>query len=272
MKISVIIPAYNCESFVGRCIESLLNQHAAELDIIVVNDGSTDNTAEVLEKYNDNIRVFTIKNSGSSAARNFGISKAQGDYIMFADADDFLSEGAVEKLVKVQEETDADIIKFKYRLVFPDNTVKDAYNQFENYAIIKKHDFKTQLYPYFINGIRLNSIWSGMYRRSIIDGQSFRTDMKVAEDAVFLLGVYTKAEKVAVIPDILYNYYQTGTGLTGSAVSIIQKYKCNLKFAEETVSYLKKWDMDNLITRVRIYLRPILLTFDKLKRIKQTKS
>ena len=272
MKISFIIPAYNCEAYIERCIDSLLLQKDADLDIVVVNDGSTDGTAELLEKYKSDVTVKTIPNGGCSNARNVGLSIAQGDFIMFADADDYLSEGAVERLVKVQRDTDADIVKFSYKLVFPDGSTKTAYNQFEEYEVIDKNDFKKKIYPYFINGIRLNSLWSGLYRRELIDGRSFRTDMKVAEDAVFSLGSYTRANRVVVIPDALYNYYQTGEGLTGSAASVIQKYKCNLKFAAETVSYLKEWGMDGPVTRAKVYMRPLRLTFDKLRRIKQSKA
>ena len=272
MKISIIIPAYNCERFIERCLDSVLSQSGAELDVIVVNDGSTDNTGKILEKYNNKVHIKTTKNSGSASARTTGIKMAKGDFIMFLDSDDYLAEGAIEKLVEIEENTDADIIKFRYILVFPDGQTKVEENQFDTYDVIEKKDFKEKIYPYFINGIRLNSVCTGMYKRTLIEGRSFRSDMKVAEDAVFSLKTYTMAEKVVFTPDILYNYYQTGAGLTGSGVSVLEKYKYNFMFAKETVSCLKNWGMNNAGTKLRVYLRPVLLTFDKIRRIKESRA
>ena len=272
MKISIIIPAYNSEAYIKRCVDSVLSQTGAEKEIIVVNDGSKDGTEDILRTYKDQIKYKTVPNGGCGAARNLGLSMATGDFILFVDADDAMAEGAVERLVHIQQETDADIVKFTYRLVFPDGTTKVPYNQFEEFEVIEKEDFKQKIYPHFIRGIRLNSLWSGMYRRSITEGRSFRTDMRTAEDAVFLLGVYTNAKKVVTIPDALYHYYQTGEGLTGNAASVMAKYRCNMILAKETVTYLKEWGLDSPLTRIKTYLRPVLLTFDKLKRIKQSKA
>lgn len=272
MKISVIIPAYNSEAYIEKCVDSVLAQTGAELEVIVINDGSADSTEERLRGYGDRIRFKTTPNGGCGAARNTGLSMATGEFILFADADDSMAEGAVETLVRIQKETDADIVKFSYRLVFPDGTVKEPYDQFEEFRVIEKRDFKETIYPHFIRGIRLNSLWSGMYRRTLTEGVHFREDLRTAEDAIFLLDVYTNANRVAVIPDAFYNYYQTGAGLTGSAASVLIKYRCNLILASETAAHLKKWEMDGLSTRVRTYLRPVLLTFDKLKRIKQKRT
>ena len=267
MTISIIIAAYNCEGYIERCLNSLVLQIGADLDIVVVNDGSTDGTGKVLEKYRDRVRVKTTENRGSSAARNAGIELAQGDYIMFLDSDDWLSEGTVERLSGEIGKTGADIVKFRYQAVYPDGRTLCDENQFDTYEIVEKPDFKKRLYPYFIRGIRLNSVWSGIYRAELIKGRTFREDMRVAEDAVFSLGTYTLAQKAVLIPDILYNYYQTGTGLTGSGVKLLNKYRCNFLFASETVKCLKAWGMDGVFTRIRVYLRPLFLTFDKIRRL-----
>ena len=272
MKVSIIIPAYNCERYIEKCLDSVLSQKNIEPDIIVVNDGSTDSTGEILKKYQDEIRIVTTVNRGISAARNEAMGLIRGEYTMFIDADDYLQEGAFERLAEVIEETGADIVKFRYRLVFPDGSVKTAHNQFDKYEVVEKKDFKKKIYPYFIKGIRLNSTCVGIYRSSLIKGRRFREDMAVAEDAVFSLGTYTLADKVAIIPDVLYNYYQTGTGLTGSGVSLANKYKCNFVFARETSKLLKEWDMNNLFVRIKVYLRPFVLTFDKLFRILGSKQ
>ena len=272
MTFSVIIPSYNCEKYIERCLESILSQKGADADVIVVNDGSTDGTEKILERYKGRIRAITTENKGSSSARNTGIELIEGDYVMFVDADDWLAPGSFERLSAVLDETGADVVKFRYTKVFPDGReLVDEANQFDTYDVIEKADFKEKIYPYFIRGIRLNSMCVGIYRATLIKGRRLREDMRVAEDAVFSLGTYTKAQKVAIIPDILYNYYQTGTGLTGSGVKILQKYHCNFMFAKETTAYLKEWGMDSLGTRIKVYSRPFFLTFDKIRRLKADK-
>ena len=267
MTISVIIPAYNCERYLKRCLDSLLSQVGAQLDVIVINDGSTDGTATILEEYSQKIRFKTTVNQGSSAAKNEAIAMIKGDYVMFLDADDWLDAQAIERLCTITEETDADVVRFRCRKVFPDGRQIIDKNQFDHYEVIEKEDFKTKLYPYFIRGIRLNSVCLGIYKAKLIQGKKFREDMPVAEDAVFSLGIYTAANKAVLIPDILYNYYQSGMGLTGNGVKILQKYRCNFVFAAETACRLKKWDMNNIPTRIKVYLRPFFLTFDKIKRV-----
>ena len=272
MTISVIIPAYNCEKYVERCLDSILSQSGAELDVVVVNDGSTDGTLDTLEKYAGRIRVKTTENKGSAAARNAGIELARGDYVMFIDADDWIAEGTIERLCGVIGDTGADVVRFRYVKIYPDgHEVMDA-NQFDEFDVVEKKDFKEKIYPYFIRGIRLNSMCVGIYKSSLIKGRALREDMKVAEDAVFSLGTYTKAEKVALIPDILYYYYQTGTGLTGSGAKVLQKYKCNFIFAKETSKRLKEWGMNSLGVKIRVYTRPFFLTFDKIGRLIRGKN
>ncbi len=267
MTVSVIIPAYNCESYIKRCLDSVLLQSGADLDIIVINDGSSDGTAMILEEYKNKARIKTTPNRGSSAARNEGIKMASGDYIMFLDSDDWLAEGSLKRLSDIIFETDADIVKFCYKRVFPDGHEITDSNQFDKFDIIPKKDFKKKIYPLFINGIKLNSACVGIYRADLIKGRAFRENMRVAEDAVFSLETYTKAQKVVILPDVLYNYYQTGTGLTGSGVPVMQKYHCNFIFAAETAKLLKEWNMNSPCTWIKVYLRPLFLTFDKIRRI-----
>lgn len=272
MKVSIIIPAYNCEKYIRRCLDSVIEQEGAEKEIIVINDGSTDGTGEILDSYGDKIVLKTTENRGSSSARNTGIDMISGDYVMFLDSDDYLESGAIARLSDIISKTEADIIKFRYRLIFPNGTSRVAENQFEEYDVIDKKDFRTKIYPYFMSGIRLNSMCVGIYRSNLIKGHKFREDMQVAEDAVFALYAYTKASKAVIIPDILYNYYQTGEGLTGSGAKILRKYRCNFIFAKETEKLLKEWDMDTPFTRLKVYSRPFFLTFDKVRRIIRSKN
>lgn len=266
-KISVVIPAYNCEKYIGRCINSLINQHGAELEIIVVNDGSTDGTLKELEQFKDLITVKSIENSGASAARNVGLECANGDFLMFVDSDDYLCENAIERLVGVQAENDADIVRFRYEYVYSDGSKLVPLSQLCENSYITKEDFPRLVYPLFLKGIYLNSVCMSLFKRKIVEGMRFRTDMSTAEDAVFSLGAFTKAQSVQVVSDIIYKYYQSNEGLTGKGLSVRKKYADNFRFAAESAKHLKEWGMNTPINFVKVYLRPFVVTVDKVLRM-----
>lgn len=114
-KVSVIIPVYNTEEYIEECIESVLNQTFQDFEIICVDDGSTDRSADIIQGYctrDKRIALHKQKNSFSGVARNTGVSLAKGKYIQFLDSDDFLENNALEMTVKKAEETSADVVVF----------------------------------------------------------------------------------------------------------------------------------------------------------------
>ena len=138
-KISVIIPVYKVEKYLKRCVESVVNQTYKNIEIILVNDGSPDKCGEICDKYariDSRIKVIHKENGGLSSARNAGLDIASGDYIMFVDSDDWISEVSLEKLYDYIE-ADYDIINFKFsfvkenskELIETHNNIKDSYFQ-----------------------------------------------------------------------------------------------------------------------------------------------
>ena len=108
--ISVIINVYNAEKFVEKCLLSVLNQTYKNLEILIINDGSTDDSIKLCKKYKDKrIKIITTKNMGLAASRNVGIDNATGDYLYFVDADDYIKEDAIEHLYKISVENNADV-------------------------------------------------------------------------------------------------------------------------------------------------------------------
>lgn len=114
-KVSVIIPCYNSAGTIERCINSILDTNKCELEIIAVNDGSSDNTEEILKTYGNRIKYITVENKGVSNARNIGLSKATAPFIMFMDADDYMDSAAIDTLLSEQEKTDADIVRCTHK-------------------------------------------------------------------------------------------------------------------------------------------------------------
>ncbi len=124
IKVSIIVPVYNVEKYLQSCMDSLVNQTLEDIEIICVNDGSTDNSLEILESYakkDSRIKVFTIENSGNSIARNYGIKIAKGKYVGFVDSDDYINETMFEKLYNSCEQNDLDLAICKISL-FDDKT------------------------------------------------------------------------------------------------------------------------------------------------------
>ena len=134
--------------------------------------------------------------------------------------------------------------------------------------LVEKKMFKNDVYPYFIKGIYLNSVWSSVFKKDILCEVFFPEDFQTAEDAAFCAKAYTNAKNVLFIPERLYCYFQSGSGLTGSGLNIMKKYKYNLKLMHCHLSLLKSWGMDNIYWRIMTVLRPLRLTFDKLIRMK----
>ena len=119
-KITIILPCYNAEKFLEKCLHALINQSYSNIEIIAINDGSTDKTLEILYKYSKldpRIIVISKKNTGVSDCRNIGIKKATGKYIMFADSDDYFEQDAVENLYKTLIENNVRIVRGKYRRI-----------------------------------------------------------------------------------------------------------------------------------------------------------
>ena len=114
-KFSIIVPVYNCQDYIARCIESVLNQNTKDMELILINDGSTDNTKEIIKQYakeNELIKIINKKNAGVSRARNDGLKKATGKYVLFLDADDYLSENYIKEIDSI--ETAKRMIKMNY--------------------------------------------------------------------------------------------------------------------------------------------------------------
>ncbi|SFN78625.1 Glycosyltransferase involved in cell wall bisynthesis [Pseudobutyrivibrio sp. UC1225] len=134
-KISVIVPVYNVENYLDRCIESIVNQSYRNLEIILVNDGSTDKSGEIcnrLARVDNRIRVIHKENGGLSSARNAGLDSATGDYIAFIDSDDYIHTKMYEILVKVQKDTGADIVSCGYQMFDEGDVPKEIdYDNFE---------------------------------------------------------------------------------------------------------------------------------------------
>lgn len=212
MKLSIIIPAYNAEAYLPQCLDSILAQEHQGCEVIVVDDGSTDGTAALLERYPD-VKVIHQENRGMSTARNRGLDEARGEYILFVDSDDLLTDSALETLVA--ELSGEDIIAFNAK------KLHDATGEQTYHPTIREPE-TTDGWTYFCRhrleatDIHFVCIWQRAYRRQfLIDNNlRFADGILRAEDDLFTTQVMLAAKTLRTITPCLYIYRIRANSIT----------------------------------------------------------
>ena len=204
-KVSVIIAAYNIQEYIGRCIESCINQTLEDIEIIVVNDGSTDKTLDIINKYDDSrIKVINKKNEGLIEARKSGFNVANGEYILFVDGDDWIKLETLSILYNATKEKNYDMICYKWVWKYDDGTEEKGWDT--NKIRAENSNLLDILFEGNIN----HNIWSKFIRRNfIIDNNiEFPSGFSYGEDLAFTytLAIYKPSYKV--IDEYLYYYYK----------------------------------------------------------------
>lgn len=245
--VSIIVPLYNKEQYIKKCIVSLINQTYSNLEIIIINDGSTDNSLEIVENIKDpRIKIFTIKNGGVSNARNFGIKQANGDYLMFVDSDDYVSKEYVESFVS-ELTLEVDYIASGRKDVF-NNKIIDV--GLVNYI----GDTKSIPEKFYIDGF-CHAVWGKLFKRDIIINNSIEfPKINISEDSFFNIGYLKKCKNVKLIDSCNYYYvhYEMNSLTSIAKYSYFEIYG---KLFDEYVLYFsdKDYDYSNQILYPQFY-------------------
>ena len=213
VDITVIVPAYNVEKYIGKCLDSLINQTKKEFEIIVVNDGSKDKTLEIVNMYKsknqEKIRILTQQNQGLSAARNNGIKMAEGKYVMFVDSDDEIDVNLLEKLWNKIEEFQYDVVAFDVKLIYPKKSVVIKSGITENITQLNEEDRKkiiTNMYCMACNKI---------YKKDIFNDINMLFEPNLwFEDVLFLHKLIPNLKSFGFIEFPGYMYYQRKNSIT----------------------------------------------------------
>lgn len=218
IKTSVIVPAYNAERTISETLRSLLDQTARDFEIVVVDDGSTDKTPEICHRFKENspvpIRVFSQQNKRQSAARNLGINKAEGEYVVFLDSDDLAENEFIEKLVRaVGTDPEIDISCCSYSLLYQDGRTKPRkLPSRPGKQILSGREVLVDLLEETLE------VWSGsaLYRRSVLVENNVFYDekMTIGQDIDFRWRAFFHARKVFLEPDVLVHYVQHDLSVT----------------------------------------------------------
>lgn len=241
VKISVIVPAYNVAGYIQRCMDTLIDQSFHEFEVIVIDDGSTDDTPRILDEYaeqDNRIRVIHKENEGVSAARNLGIREAKGEYILFFDGDDFCDEFALIELYRFMKTMQADTILYGYR-TYEGRKIKDSFMPIFNEGIYDGDDILQRLAIRFIgvsgknvdqwlkgnrDGLYVENpaLWRAMVSTSVIRENNlwFDENLKVGEDTIFMTKYLSYAKRC-------YVYHETYYYLVTRETSTIYQYERN---------------------------------------------
>lgn len=239
VKISVIMPVYNSSDFLSMSLDSVLNQTIDDIEIICVNDGSTDNSANILKKYSefDFIKIINQENLGSGEARNKGMSFATGEYIAFLDSDDvFLDVNALSQMYGLAIKTNADMVAANLKRIKKNGTIEENY------------DYENTLFTYFYEKSLISpqeygipwAFYKNIYKRSFLNENDIKfPNLSRGQDPIFLAKVLTKIKRIHALPIDLYGYNHSASGGVNVKVNNYEKKFDYLKHFVDTFEILQ---------------------------------
>lgn len=243
-KLSVVVPVYNVEKYIGEMIESLQKQTLRDLEIILVDDGSPDNSGAICDEYaakDERIKVIHKPNGGVGAARNDGLDAATGEWIVFCDSDDWVEADAFEKLILLGEKHEADVVFGDANLVYGDTVQKTQFYKDEFVTsdrnlidqLIAADFSRTYCYnpPEAGPAFGYGGPWNKVVRRQLLVDHEIRFDLRVKgifDDILYTAYVFAAAQTIAYAHVPVYNYRQLGSSITHS-------YKANLLEINEAI-------------------------------------
>ena len=260
VKVSVIVPCYNVEDYIDKCLLSLCNQSLKDIEIIAIDDGSKDKTGSILDDYAkkySNLKVIHKDNGGVSAARNDALKIASGEYIGFLDSDDWVNVHMFKKMYDHAKSNDFDIVACDTVAIYPKKEMVIHSNIVDNQDVSKL----------LVDAYAV--IWNKIYKRELLEGLTFNTKMSFCEDVLFLYEVYSRVNKVGAVNEVLHFYLQRDGSLT---YTYNEKLYQLIDSMDHIVSYYKDNNiLDKYYDEIEYtYVRYLYATF--IKRLAKTKN
>lgn len=276
MFISIIVPVYNVEKFLHRCIDSILAQTFTDFELLLINDGSKDNSGIICDEYaakDNRVRVFHKENGGASAARNYGLDKAVGQYICFIDSDDWVDKDYIERLLPNEDE-DMVICSYMY----------DTGEIFHLSDVVRDKQDIGKVLHILIDHMAICAPWCKIMRRDIIEQNNIRFDVNVSagEDMLFVCDYFSAGpDRIRTISQPLYHYYVADSGSLSHRIVDFATTEYILDCIKKRVDKLSKvydWDSNDgykrhLCTQLNnmlAYAKKRPSFFERLKYMKRT--
>ena len=283
--ISVIVPVYNVEAYLNRCVDSILTQTFTNFELMLVDDGSTDGSGSICDSYLDKdsrVIVFHKPNGGLSDARNYGLDRMSGVYVAFIDSDDWIDSRYFETLLHTIQTTGSQISQCNFRFVFEDGTIKEPeYGYCEQLILTKKDAIRSLVESKWFDGLYI-PVWGKLYSSALFEKVRFQKG-RIHEDNFMTFDIAIKGNywKIVTNPDILYNYYKRKGGLSTeweNPKEITDKFAAHLYFLETITPHAPeylifwnntiKWDFFHLLRLAReinfIFPKELKITISKI--------
>ena len=243
LAISIIVPVYNVEKYICKCIDSILNQTFTDFELIRIDDGSTDKSGKICDEYkkkDSRIKVIHKKNEGLSSARNIGLDIAQGKYIGFVDSDDYIDENMYEVLYKDIRNNNSDISMCEYDFIYDNNQIEEFNDEkyiinYSNYEALSL--FYTSKYMFFVVA------WNKLYKKEIFKDIRYPVG-KINEDGFIAHKIIFNCKKITYNSEKLYHYYQSNNSITRSKFTI--KNLDKLEYMSERITFFKNNGYEDL--------------------------
>ena len=257
-SISIIVPVYNVEPYLRRCVNSIINQTYKNLDIILVDDGSTDHSGEICDEYaakDNRIKVIHRENGGLSAARNTGLSISKGEYVYFVDSDDYIEIETCEIALNCAIKHQADIVCFGYREIYPSGQVKTFV--MGSSGIMEK--------PAIIGALVLGErglrdyVWNKMFSKRLFENIRFPVG-RTFEDIFVMHRLFDSAHIIYIITNILYNYNRRDGSITSNGIVVHDL----LYVMNERLEFLNYSYPEYLIKFLADFLQGMIILIDQM--------
>ena len=241
-KVSIIIPVYNAEAAIRRCVDSVLEQEFTDFELLLMDDGSRDGSPAILDEYaakDPRVRVVHKKNSGVSSTRNMAIGMAEGEWLQFLDADDWITKDATKLFVRTAEENGADMVIADFYRVVGEHTSRKGDISGEKVITSKEYgDYMLRNPADYYYGV----LWNKLFRREAVVKNDLRMDESIhwCEDFIFNMSYILHAERIAVLPVPVYYYVKTEGSLVQQGLNIPDIIRMKLNVIEYFDGFYKK--------------------------------
>lgn len=248
MKVSIVIPVYNTpKPYLKQCMKSIQNQTYDDFEVVIVDDGSGRETAAILDDVSvedDRFRVFHCNNRGVSVARNYGMRQARGEFLTFIDADDFIEDNMLERMLELQEKHNADVVMCHHDRVVGDDRMAVPFVG-QALKVCHRADIPMlQAMTLYTSAVEEKHVWhtivctcGKLYRRSMLEGIDFPTNVRNGEDAVFCFQAMKRLETMVVVNEPLYHYVQwEGSAAHGFRPETVGSWKHNREIMYEMLT------------------------------------
>lgn len=281
VRVSVVVPVYNVEKYLDRCINSLINQSLSDLEIILVDDESPDACPALCDAWankDKRIKVIHKKNGGLGFARNSGLEIASGEYVTFLDSDDYVELDAYERIYQVAKEKDLDICYFKYRRFTQDGEIIDVATDNKSYFFYGREEVDSFMLdmvgadPTKLRQSRFGmSVCMGLFKLALIkqSGVRFVSERQIAsEDLIFHINYLPYVDRIGVVPEVFYNYFINPSSISTSySEEKYQRMMRLLALVKEDLLKRFPWeDLKNHYCSQQLRILKIVLRYESIAR------